>query len=156
MATTPTSHTSASGLPRWLTSILDENVEAIVSHEPVGFVFPAEEVPAPIPTSGGDVTDTPIPMAEFLKLTRRPIQVLCCDHIPSAPQSQGGLDLWRGRRELAQRFVNAVNAHGGDAELVRLPDIGVTGNTHFPMSDLNNVQVANLPSLYLRRKDLDV
>lgn len=146
---------SASGVLGWITATKHDDVKAIVSYEPVGFVFPAEELPPPIPTSGGNVTGTPIPLAEFLKLTQRPIQVLYGDNIPSAPQAQGGLDLWRGRRELAQLFVNAVNAHGGDAQLVRLPDIGITGNTHFPMSDLNNQEIADLLSTYLRNKGLD-
>jgi hypothetical protein len=51
--------------------------------------------------------------------------------------------------------VKAINKHGGDAQLIHLPDLGVTGNTHFPMSDLNNVKVADLLSQYLRQKRLD-
>ena len=38
---------------------------------------------------------------------------------------------------------------------MRLPDIGITGNTHFPMSDLNNQEIADLLSTYLRNKGLD-
>ena len=36
-----------------------------------------------------------------------------------------------------------------------LPDLGITGNTHFPMSDLNNVQIADLLSEFLHRERLD-
>jgi hypothetical protein len=36
-----------------------------------------------------------------------------------------------------------------------LPDVGVFGNTHFIFSDLNNVQVADLLSQYLKEKGLD-
>jgi hypothetical protein len=146
---------SASGILGWMTRIKNPNVKAIVSYEPVGFVFPAGELPAPIPTSGGDVSGEEVPPEDFMKLTRIPIQVVYGDFIPPAPQPQGGLDLWRGRQELAQLFVNAVNAHGGNAELLRLPQIGVYGNTHFPMSDLNNVTIANLLSQYLHRQRLD-
>jgi len=32
---------------------------------------------------------------------------------------------------------------------------GIRGNTHFPMSDLNNVQIADHPSKYLRDDRLD-
>jgi hypothetical protein len=39
--------------------------------------------------------------------------------------------------------------------LVHLPDLGIRGNTHFPMSDLNNVQIADLLSRYLAEKRLD-
>jgi hypothetical protein len=48
-----------------------------------------------------------------------------------------------------------VNKHGGDVTLVELPAIGIRGNTHFPMSDLNNVQIADLLSKFLADKRLD-
>ncbi len=51
--------------------------------------------------------------------------------------------------------MDTLNRHGGDAQLLRLPDIGVFGNTHFAMSDLNNVRVADLLSRYLAEKGLD-
>jgi hypothetical protein len=34
-------------------------------------------------------------------------------------------------------------------------DIGISGNTHFPFSDLNNVQIADLMSKFLAEKGLD-
>jgi hypothetical protein len=49
----------------------------------------------------------------------------------------------------------AINRHGGHAEVVKLPDIGIRGNTHFIMSDLNNVQVADLLSEFLKKHGLD-
>jgi hypothetical protein len=39
--------------------------------------------------------------------------------------------------------------------LVHLPEIGIRGNTHFPFSDLNNVQIADLMSEFLKTKNLD-
>ena len=43
----------------------------------------------------------------------------------------------------------------GDCTVVHLPEIGVTGNTHFPFSDLNNVQIADLMQNWLHEKGLD-
>jgi hypothetical protein len=48
-----------------------------------------------------------------------------------------------------------VNRRGGDVTLIHLPEQGIRGNTHFPMSDLNNVQIAGLLSRYLAEKKLD-
>ena len=48
-----------------------------------------------------------------------------------------------------------MNKHGGDVTVVHLPEIGIRGNTHFPFSDLNNVEVANLMSEFLHKKKLD-
>jgi len=146
---------SASGLPGWLTKPKSESIRAIVSYEPVGWAFPQGEVPPPISTSGGPVSGTPVPPADFATLATVPVQLVYGDNIPASPSPYPGLDLWRARQEMAGLFVDTLNRHGGDAQLLRLPDIGVTGNTHFAMSDLNNVRVADLLSQYLRAKGLD-
>jgi hypothetical protein len=136
-------------------AVASANVKAVVAYEPAGFAFPDNEIPAPIPTSNGDVTATPVPLADFEQLTHIPIQILYGDNIPAIPSPYAGLDVWRGRLEMAALFVTAINQHGGDAELIHLPDIGITGNTHFPMSDLNNTRIAELLSDYLHAKALD-
>ncbi|BCN09043.1 hypothetical protein RPSD_09280 [Ralstonia solanacearum] len=56
---------------------------------------------------------------------------------------------------MARLWVEAINKHGGDARLVHLPEIGIRGNTHFLMSDLNNVEIAGLVSTFLAEKKLD-
>jgi len=130
-------------------------VKAVVSYEPVGWVFPEGEVPAPIPTQGGPITGSPISPTDFEKLTRVPIQLVYGDNIPATPNQYPGLDIWRGRLAMARLFVEAVNQHGGNADLLSLPEVGVLGNTHFPMSDLNNLTVADLLSRYLHERGLD-
>jgi hypothetical protein len=145
---------SAGGLPGWLTAPKARNVRAIVSYEPVACVFPEGEVPPPIPTSGGDVPGTAIPAAAFAQLARIPIQIIYGDNIPDS-QSPYGLDLWRGRRAMCRLSVERLRAAGGDAELLNLPEVGVHGNTHFAMSDLNNEEIADLLSQYLHAKKLD-
>jgi hypothetical protein len=77
------------------------------------------------------------------------------DNIPDAPSAYTGLAVWRGRLALAALFVTTLNQHGGNAELVHLPEQGITGNTHFPMPDLNNLQIADLLSDFLHRERLD-
>ena len=39
--------------------------------------------------------------------------------------------------------------------LVELPKIGVRGNTHFLMSDLNNAEIADLLAGWLHDNELD-
>ena len=48
-----------------------------------------------------------------------------------------------------------LNEIGGDVKVVHLPEIGIRGNTHFPMSDTNNQEIANLLSNWLSDKKLD-
>ena len=56
---------------------------------------------------------------------------------------------------MARRWRDVVNRHGGDVTVVHLPDVGLKGNTHFPFSDLNNIEVADLMSKWLKDKKLD-
>lgn len=48
-----------------------------------------------------------------------------------------------------------VNKHGGDVEILHLTEMGVTGNSHFPFADRNNLQIADLMAEWLGRKKLD-
>lgn len=48
-----------------------------------------------------------------------------------------------------------MNRRRGNVTLVHLPEIGIRGNSHFPMSDLNNLEIADLLSKFLKEKGLD-
>lgn len=56
---------------------------------------------------------------------------------------------------MARHWRDAVNKHGGSVTLVHLPEIGIKSDTHFLMSDLNNVQIADLVSKYPAENGLD-
>jgi hypothetical protein len=51
--------------------------------------------------------------------------------------------------------LSPAHARRGTPTLVHLPEIGIRGNTHFPMSDLNNLQIADQLSKFLTEKKLD-
>lgn len=147
---------SHSGGMGWLTAIKNENVKGIVSYEPgSGFLFPEGEVPDPIPSSGGTLEAFGVPMDEFMRLTQMPIIIYYGDFIPVEPNPNPGQDGWRARLEMARKWRDVVNAKGGDVTVVHLPEIGINGNTHFPFSDLNNVEIADLMSEWLTEKGLD-
>ena len=105
--------------------------------------------------AAGTLSPEAVPLSDFLKLTRLPIVVYYGDNFPVTPTTERGQDNWRVRLAMARLWVDAVNRHGGDARLVHLPELGIRGNTHFPMSDLNNVQIADLVSAFLAEKKLD-
>lgn len=64
-------------------------------------------------------------------------------------------DQWRIRLQMARRWADAVNRHGGDVTVVYLPELGNRGNPHFSFSDLNNLEVADQLSAWLKEKNLD-
>src|SRR5207253_139034 len=130
--------------------------------EPGNVVFPAGEVPPPILLADG--TSSPagnvIPMADFLKLTKFPIQIIWGDYIPKTldPINVGPrltLDTRRRNVLRTKLFAEAIRRHGGDVEILDLPSIGIRGNTHWPMLDNNNYKIADLLSNWLQRKRLD-
>ena len=147
---------SHSGGMGWLTAVTNANVKAIASYEPgSGFLFPEGEVPTSMEISGGTLSAVAIPMSDFMKLTKIPIIIYYGDNIPESPSANPGADGWRVRLAMARLWRDAVNKHGGDVTVVHLPEIGIKGNTHFPFSDLNNIQIADLLTNFLQKKGLD-
>ena len=136
----------------WLTAIKSRNVRAIVSYEPgSGFLFPEGEVPPPMPSAGGTLQAVGVPLEQFMPLTKIPIVIYYGDNIPAQPHANPGQDQWRVRLAMA-RLGDAVNRRGGDVTVVHLPEAGLRGNTHFPFSDLNNLEVADLCRSFSRRR----
>ncbi|WP_269684810.1 alpha/beta hydrolase [Flavobacterium lacustre] len=147
---------SHSGGMGWKTVIKSPNIKAIVSYEPgSGFLFPEGEVPTPIASSAGALEAIGISMKDFMQLTKIPIVIYYGDNIPEKPSANSGADGWRARLEMARLWRDKVNSYGGDVTVVHLPEIGIKGNTHFPFSDLNNIEIANLMSKWLKEKGLD-
>lgn len=148
-------HSHAGGFG-WLAAMKNPNIKAVVSFEPgSGFVFPEGEVPPTMPSTAGPLSGEAVPLSKFLKLTKIPIVVFYGDNIPTEPSVIPGQDNWRVRLAMARLWVDAINRHGGDATLIHLPEIGIHGNTHFPFSDLNNVEIADQMSAFLAEKHLD-
>lgn len=149
---------SQGGGPGWQIALKNDKVRAVVAYEPYsGFVFPKGEMPAPIQSSGlfGELKGVEIPLADFNRLTKVPIVIYYGDNIAKTPTTVWNQDHWRSGLEMARLFAAAINKHGGDATVVHLPEIGIYGNTHFAFADLNNLQVADELSKWLKQKGLD-
>lgn len=149
---------SQGGGPGWRTVIKNSNVKGIVSYEPgSGFVFPEGEVPEPLQTISpfGALSAETISMEEFMKLTKIPIIIYYGDNIAEKSSDIWNQDHWRVRLEMAELWAETVNRHGGDARVVHLPKIGIKGNTHFPFSDMNNKEIADLMEKWIEENNLN-
>jgi pimeloyl-ACP methyl ester carboxylesterase len=51
---------------------------------------------------------------------------------------------WRNAFDGCKAFIKRVNAAGGKAQMLHLPDQGIRGNSHMIMQDKNNLQIADL------------
>ena len=146
---------SQSGGPGWRTAIKNSNIKAVVAFEPGGdFVFPEGEKLDTIKVSGRTIVPPTVPMADFMKLTKIPIIIYYGDNIPAQPSQNPGQEQWRVFLSIAKQFRDMVNKYGGDVTLVHLPEIGIKGNTHFPMSDINSLEIADHLSGFLKDKKL--
>lgn len=136
---------SAGGMRALLAATQSDQVRAIVAYENPGYLFPEGE--------GPDGADTPfgplrVSREEFLRLTRVPMQFVWGDNLDKSP-------LWQSRLEQCRAFVALINASGGQAEIVLLPDEGLRGNTHMPFADMNNAAVGDLLAQFLAANGLD-
>jgi hypothetical protein len=148
-------HSQSGGLG-WRTAIKNRNVRAIVAYEPgFDFPFPEGEVPPPMTLGGRALSAVTVPQSEFMLLTKIPIVIYYGDNIPEKPSVNPGQEQWRIFLEMARRWRDVVNRHGGDVTLVHLPEIGIRGNTHFLFSDLNNLEIADQMSKFLEKKGLN-
>jgi hypothetical protein len=120
-----------------------DNMKGIVAYETPGFVFPQGEGPEPQPKA--PFGPNSVPLDEFMKLTKFPIQLVFGDYTDTGP-------IWADSVKLAHTFCDIVNRHGGDCEVLRLPDVGLHGNTHIAFADLNNEAVADELSKWLQRR----
>ena len=136
---------SAGGMRALLAATQSANVRAIVAYENPGYLFPPGEGP-----EGADTPFGPLRVSreEFLRLTRVPMQFVWGDNLDKSP-------LWQSRLDQCRAFVALINAHGGQAEILVLPDKGLHGNTHMPFADMNNAAVAELLEEFLATKGLD-
>lgn len=151
------SHSQGGG-PGWLTAMKNDKVKAVVSFEPgSNFPFPKGEAPEPMENNGffGKVAAMEVSMDDFMKLTKIPIIIYYGDFIPTAPTHDPHQDFWRCVLKMAIAFADTVNAHGGNARVVHLPEISIYGNTHFLFSDKNNHEVAANLLAFLHEEGLD-
>ncbi|TYA99387.1 alpha/beta hydrolase [Aggregatibacter actinomycetemcomitans] len=146
---------SAGGVIGWTTAMANDKVKGVVAYEPGAFFFPEGETPAKLESKFGDVAPLTVPKAQFEKLTKMPIVIYFGDFIPDHLDGTQGGEQWFIRMKMAQQFVDTINKHGGKAELIHLPKIGIKGNTHFMFSDLNNDKVAEEMARWLKAKGLD-
>lgn len=148
---------SQGGQMGWLAAAKSANVKAIVAYEPFVSCLPEGEVSELPPLSDGSSAPSIETMSpeEFGKLAKIPIQIVWGDNIPSDPHPVVAADVWRLCAMASRKFVDALLRHGGNASILDLPSIGVRGNTHFPFSDLNSMQIADLLSDFLHSSGLD-
>ena len=125
---------SQGGRVGWQTSA--ENVAAIVAVEP-GFA----------PEIGS---------AEYQKFldAKVPMLFLFGDYIENGPADIQSTAFWKTVMEQCKGFAEQYVKDGGDATVVYLPEVGITGNSHFMFQELNNAEIADFVENWLKEHRL--
>ena len=147
---------SQGGPVGWQALLKTKNIKGIVSYEPGGIPFPEGQVPeeGKVLTLSKKTEGIEVPMDVFMAYTRIPIVVYYGDNLPETDERPEIYE-WTRRLHLMRQWAKMLNDLGGDVTVVHLPEAGLHGNTHFPMSDLNNQEVAELMYKWLREKKLN-
>lgn len=109
----------------------------------VGWDVPVENIAAIVAIEPGG---TPRPGSEqYQRLldAKIPVVVYFGDYIDNGPEDIMSTGFWKGVRDGALAFAEQYNTDGGVAEVIDLPKIGMTGNSHFMFQELNNAQIAD-------------
>lgn len=150
---------SGSGKRGWLAAISTGNVRGIVAFEPVAFAFPASAQPEDVPTrnEAARLRIQPIIVTdeEFTRLAKVPVAIVFGDNISAEPSAELPRELWRIVVQRAHQFAATLTRYGGDASLIHLPGLGLSGNTHVPMQDANSSEVAVVVTRFLHERALD-
>lgn len=152
---------SNSGKYGWYSSMADpENIKAIVAYEPGACVFPSDDIPKDLTPSPLELVNDHqgplvVPPEEFNRLTKMPILIIYGDNIAKEKSTNFNSEVWRVASHRAKQMVERINARGGDARLLILPEAGIHGNTHAPFADLNNLEIAKILEDFLHEKGLD-
>lgn len=148
---------SQGGPVGWKTLLKTKNIKAIVSYEPGGEVpFPEGQIPpdGQILTLSKKTEGIGIPMSDFMEYTKIPIVIYYGDNLPGTDERPEIYE-WTRRLHLMRQWAKMLNDLDGNVTVIHLPEAGLHGNTHFPFSDLNNVQVAELMNEWLHENELD-
>lgn len=84
-----------------------------------------------------------------------PIIILFGDYIDNRPEDIMSTGFWKSVRDGAVGFAESYNVAGGDCTVINLPDLGVTGNSHFMFQELNNDLLADYIAAWLESRGLD-
>ena len=116
---------SQGGLPGWEVPRYTDHVAAIVAIEPGG-----------APQADSDAYNA-------LLEQEIPVTFYYGDYIGEEFTDVPAAALWTMMASTADTFTETFNAAGGNSTVIRLPDEGITGNSHFMFQELNNDVIAD-------------
>lgn len=144
---------SQGGFPGWTTAAASDKVEAVIAIEPGACPFPQGRMPEPVDTGYYTVGGAAMSDEDFAKLIEKPILVIYGDYA-DMDSDLPAERFWAAGLEMAYEFRDLVNEMGGDCTVIYLPDIGISGNSHFMFQEKNNMEIADVIYVWLEERSL--
>ena len=121
----------------------------------VGWDVDVEIVSAIIAIEPGGAPQVDSDQYKKLLDAKIPIIFYFGDYMENGPQDIMSSGFWSMIKAGAVSFAEAYNAAGGDATVIDLPAIGITGNSHFMFQEMNNQVIADHIEAWLTEKGLN-
>lgn len=121
----------------------------------VGWDVPAENISAIVAIEPGGTPEIGSEQYNKLLEAKIPIVIYFGDYIDNGPEDIISTGFWGMVRDGAIAFAEQYNANGGDATVVELPKIGITGNSHFMFQEMNNKEIADHIEAWLGERGLN-
>ena len=121
------------------------NTSIFVTHSQggaVGWNVPVENMAAIVAIEPGGTPQVGSEQYNRLLEAKVPIVIYFGDYIDNGPEDIASTGFWKQVRDGALDFAEHYNADGGDCTVVDLPQIGITGNSHFMFQEMNSDEIA--------------
>ena len=120
----------------------------LISHSQSG-IYPFQTAQLSIEGIAGIIAVEPsaCPAADsdLTPYTKKPIMIMYRDYMEISPR-------WAPRLKACRAFVEKANQAGGKVELLLLPEVGITGNSHMIMQDSNSIQIADILGSWIEQR----
>ena len=120
----------------------------LISHSQSG-IYPFQTAQLSIEGIAGIIAVEPsaCPAADsdLTPYTKMPIMIMYGDYMEISPR-------WAPRLKACRAFVEKANQAGGKVELLLLPEVGITGNSHMIMQDSNSIQIADILGSWIEQR----
>ena len=117
---------SQGGFPGWTAALYTSHIAAVIAIEP------------------GSAPEKDAPSFSALLSQHIPMIIYFGDYIDNGDPSIPATSMWKSMRDRSYSFAKAYKDAGGDAQVIDLPQLGITGNDHFLFQDKNNLIIAGL------------
>lgn len=120
----------------------------------VGWQTDADNIAAIVAVEPGGSPE--IGSAEYKKFldAKVPMLFLFGDYIENGPKDIQSTGFWQAVLKMCRDFAAQYNKDGGDAKVIYLPDMNIHGNSHFMFQEMNNGQIADLITDWLKQHNL--